>query len=68
MFVVYPVLVMIDKPRSMIATGSFGICQASLRRPEVAASTPREGGVAITSVLQIRGKMVTNLTGYHVIT
>ena len=66
MFVVYPVLVMTDKPRGMIATASFGICQVSLRRPEAAVSPPREGGVAITSVLQTRGKMVTNLTGYHV--
>ena len=31
-----------------------------------AVSPLREGGVAITSVLQTRGKMVTNLPGYHV--
>ena len=66
MFVGYLVLVMIDKPRGMIATASSGICQPSLRRPEAAVSSPREGGVAITSVLETRGKMVTNLTGYHV--
>ena len=63
MFVVYPVLVMIYKPRGMIATASFGICQASLRRPEAAVSPPRESGVDITSVLQTGGKMVTNFTG-----
>ena len=66
MFVVYPVLAMIDKPRGMIATAAFGICQASLRRPEAAVSPPREGGVAITSLLKTRGKMVTNLKGYYV--
>ena len=51
MFVVCPVLVMIDKSRGMIATVSFGICQVSLRRPEAAVFTPREDGIAITSVL-----------------
>ena len=66
MFVVYPVLVMIDKPRGMIATASFGICQASLRWPDAAVSPPRECGVAITSVLKTRGSMVTNLKGHYV--
>ena len=51
MFLVYPVSVMIDKPRGMVATASFAICQPSLRRPEAAVSPPRYGGVAITSVL-----------------
>ena len=58
MFLVYPVSVMIDKPRGMIATASFAICRASLRRPEAAVSPPRYGGVAIASVLKTRGKMV----------
>ena len=66
MSVIYPVLVMIDKPRGMIATASFGICQASLRRPEAAVSPSREGGVAITRVLKTQGKMVANLKGYYV--
>ena len=51
MFVIYPVLVMIDKPRGMVATASFAICQPSLRRPEAAVFPPRYGGLAITSVL-----------------
>ena len=51
MFLVYPVLVMIDKPRGMIAKASYAICQPSLRRLEAAVSPPRYGGVAITSVL-----------------
>ena len=58
MFLVYPASVMIDKPRGMIATASFGICQASSRWPEAAVSPPRYGGVAITSVLKTQGKMV----------
>ena len=66
MFLVYPVLVMIDKPRGMVVTASFAICQPSLRRPEAAVFPPREGGVAITSALKTRGKMVTNLKGYYV--
>ena len=40
MFVIYPVLVMIDKPRGMIATASFGICQPLLRRTEAAVASP----------------------------
>ena len=45
MFVIYPVLVMIDKPRGMIATASFGICQPLLRRTEATVSPARDGGV-----------------------
>ena len=66
MFVIYPVLVMIDKPRGMIATASFGICQPLLRRTEAAVASPRDGVVATTSVLYTRGKMGANLTGFHV--
>ena len=66
MFVVYPVLVMIYKPRGMIVTASFGICQSSLRRTEAAVSSPRDVVVATTRVLYTRGKMGANLTGFHV--
>ena len=66
MFVVYLVLVMIYKPRGMIATASFGICQPSLRRTEAAMASPKDGVVATTRVLYTRRKMVTNLKGYYV--
>ena len=66
MFVIYPVSVMIYKPRGMIATASFGICQPLLRRVEAAVASPRDGVVATTRVLYTLGKMGTNLKGYYV--